>query len=97
SGKRCGVSHDHVVANDTVMRDVYVSHQQAIASDPRDPAAPGSSAVNSHAFADHIIVADLHPRDLALELQVLRLEPNGPRREDAIIAAHLERPAKHHV
>src|SRR5689334_7557385 len=73
SGKRCGVRHNDVIGNDAIVRDVRVGHSQAIASDPRKASASGSAAVNRHALANHILIADLKTRVFAFEFQVLGL------------------------
>src|SRR5215469_15247605 len=92
-----GVGHDYVVANETIMRDMHVCHQQAVAADSRYSTAARSSAVDRHALADHIVVANLDPCHFAFELQVLRFQPDRRKGKYAIVPAHLQWAAQHDV
>src|SRR3954468_19446691 len=89
SGKRGIVGHDDMVAHKAIVRDVRVSHEQAVAAELSQPPATGRAAVDGDAFADLVMVADLEARLLTLELQVLRLHAQRHEWENPIIAADL--------
>ena len=61
-GQRCIARHDDAVAQHAVMRDVDIGQQQVIGADDGGLAVV-RGAVNVDAFAEHIAVADLQPRD----------------------------------
>src|SRR5256885_14610722 len=87
SGKRGVVGHDHVVANETIVRNVGVRHEQAVTAELCESAAAGSATMDGDALANMIVVTDLEPRLLALEFQVLRLHSDRDEGKDLVIAA----------
>src|SRR3954464_92574 len=89
SGERGIVGHDDVVTHKTIVRDVRVSHEQAVAAELREATATGSPAVDGDALADLIVITDLKARLLAFELQVLRFHPERDEWENSIIVADL--------
>src|SRR5690349_9891542 len=97
TGQRGRIGHDHVVSDVTVMRDMGVGHDQAVASNPGQPGASRRATVDRHALADYVVVADFEARLLAFELQVLRLQPQGRKREYAVVVADFGGAAHHDV
>src|SRR5688500_10415494 len=65
-----GVRDDHAVSDVAVVREVHVRHQEAPLPDGRLERL-GGAAIDRRVLADTGAVADLDPRLLALELQVL--------------------------
>ena len=80
--------HDDVIAENAVMRDVDVGEEKIVRADHGGIAVVGG-AMNRDAFAKHIAVADLQPRDAAFPFQVLRLLAEGGERENFILLAEL--------
>ena len=70
TGKLTSVGDDAIIPNGTVMGDVGVGHDQAIATDLCD-AFSGGTAIDSGAFADCSIVADDNDRFFATEFEIL--------------------------
>jgi hypothetical protein len=83
------VAEDGVVADGAVVRDVGVGHQQVVVADAGHAAAARRAAMDGHELADHVAVADHHPRRLAAELQVLRHQADRGHREDFVVVADL--------
>src|ERR1051326_8000693 len=46
TGQRGGVSHNHVIADQTVMRDMHLGHQEAIVANLRNSSTTGGAAVH---------------------------------------------------
>ena len=65
------------------MGDVGIDDQQIVRADDGGVAVIGR-AVDGDAFAENIVIADLHPGDAALPFQVLRFHANGGEGEDFI-------------
>src|SRR5437879_4395422 len=54
AGECRGVSHNHLVTDETIVRDMRLSHDEAIIAGFCNPAAACRAAVNSHELADPI-------------------------------------------
>ena len=82
------VGEDGLVADDAVVGDMCVRHQQDVIAQPRDALIVGRAAVDGTALAEDVAVADLQPRRLAGVLLVLRRAADGGERGDLIVRAH---------
>src|ERR1041384_7185162 len=85
-GERNFVSKDIIVADHTVVRDVYSNHKKV----PRPDARRLSFAigpVKRTELADDIVVADLEKTRFTLELYILRPPADNRMLEDAISGA----------
>ena len=82
-GQAGKTGHDDVVAEDAIMRDMRVDDEQVVRADHRGVAVV-RRAMNGHAFAKNIVVANFQARDAALVFQVLRLHADGGERENLI-------------
>ena len=91
------ISHDHIVGDSAVMRDVGIRHDQAVASHARNATSARRAAVDRYTFANHVVVADFESRLFAFELQVLRLETYGCKRKNPIVVADCCWTTQHHV
>src|SRR5690625_1282481 len=69
----CVIGEHRIVAHDTIMRDVYVGHQQVTVSDTGIGSARPGTAVQRTAFTDDVVVTNFQPRFLAFELFVSRI------------------------
>src|SRR5690349_2277317 len=66
------VGHDDAVADETVVRDVGLGHDQAIIAEARDHAATRSAAMNGDKLANLVARADARLRRLAFVFEILR-------------------------
>src|SRR5262252_7123672 len=66
------IRHDHVIANQAIVRDVCLGHEKAVLPNPGDPAAARSAAMHGNEFADARAASDLGLGLLARELQIPR-------------------------
>src|SRR5258706_6021979 len=82
-----GVGDDHIVADDAVMGDVHVRHEEA-ARPHRRLAGRGAAAVDRAVLPDDRAAADLDPRLLALVFQVLGIVPDDRAVPDLHAVAH---------
>ena len=67
------VGDDDPVVDHAIVGDVHVDHQQVVRADPGDALLFFAAAVDGHAFADDVMVADLDAGGAAAERNVLRL------------------------
>jgi hypothetical protein len=76
-----------VIADEAVVSDVRISHDEAVAADSRDSAALSGSAVDGDVLADVVMVTDLEARFLAFGAEVLWGGSGRGEREEAVMAA----------
>ena len=69
------VAEENPVADEAVVSDVGVCHEDVVVPDRRQAAPAAGSAVHGHALAEDVAVADQQPRMLAAELEILRIRP----------------------
>ena len=86
-GQRGVVSHDAVAADAAVVRDVREGHEQVVAADGGDAAAVRGAAIHGGELAEHVAIADLEARGLALVLEILRRITDGRELEDLVAGA----------
>ncbi len=72
AAERREIREHHLVADDAVVRDVCVRHEEIVVADARDAVALHGAAMHGREFADLIAIADLEARRLPLVLLVLR-------------------------
>src|ERR1700738_4567073 len=81
---KCGVvGHHHMACDLAVMGDMHTEHEQAIVAYPCHHPAAGGSGVHRHIFADRVVAPDDEDGFLTPILQILRLQPDRGKREDA--------------
>src|ERR1039458_448423 len=79
----CHIRHDDVIAQPHVMRDVSVGEDMIVRPYHRYLAI-ARGTVDSHAFAEGVVLTYLCSRHAALPFQILGLEPNASERIDDI-------------
>jgi hypothetical protein len=89
SGECGGVGHDDVVADEAVVSDMCVGHDEAMTADLRELAAFDGAAMDGDVFADLVMVADLEASGFTFVGKILRAHADDGEREDAIVAAEL--------
>ena len=67
-----------------IVRNVRVGHEHVVVADLGDAAAPLGASMNRHEFAKHVAIADDQFRRLAMELQILRNQPDRRQRKDLV-------------
>ena len=87
ASKSCGVGEDDVVADDAIMCDVGVGHDQRVIADAGQASALCSAAIDGDKFADGVVVADLKARRFTFVAEVLWGQSNGRKREEAVAGA----------
>src|SRR5688572_8675688 len=92
AGECRAVRHDALAADDAVVRDVRVRHEQAVVTDRGHAAAARRAAVDRAELPEHVAVADLEPRRLTGVLAVLRGVADRGELEYARVAAERGRP-----
>ena len=91
------VGHDHLAADDAVVRDVRRHHEEVVVAHPRHPAAALGAGVHGDMLADAVARADHELDPLAVELQVLRDVPERGEGEDLRVLADRGPPGHRHV
>ena len=76
---RAVFEHD-AVADDAIVRDVRVGHDEIVAADARDVAAFVRAAVGGGEFAEFVGVARFEPGALAVIGEILRVAADGRKR-----------------
>ena len=84
SAKRGGVGHDDVISDHTVVRDVTVGHDQAMAAEAGYTAAFDGAATDRDKFADLVVIANFKTCGLACISKVLRRHSDRGEREKCI-------------
>ena len=82
AGERGAVRHDHAVADDAIVRDVRLGHDQTIIARLRQHAAARRAAMNGNELADAVSFADARLGRLAFVFQILRCESDRDKRKD---------------
>src|SRR4029079_8598856 len=77
SGKRGCVCHDDAIADQAIVRDVCLGHNQAVVDEASQHAAAGSASMNGYEFAYLVALADACFGRLAFVLQILRSKADG--------------------
>lgn len=80
------VGSDHAIFHDTIVCDVGVGHEVALATDAGDPEILFGSPVHGHAFSKYVAVPDGNLRWRALVSQVLRVCSNDAAGKESIVA-----------
>ena len=76
-----GIGQDDVVADDAIVRDMGVGHDQRVAANAGQSAALDGAAVDGDKLANLVVVADLEARRFAGVGDVLRRHADRTRRE----------------
>ena len=97
SRERGAVRQDALAADDAVVGDVRVRHEQAVVADRGHATPADRAAVDGAEFAEHVAVADLEPGRLAGVLAVLRGVADRGELEHARVAAERGRSLDHRV
>src|SRR5207237_293460 len=95
AGERGGVGHNHAVADQTIMRDVRLRHDEAVVACACERAAARSAAVNGDELAYAVAATQARLGRLASVFQILRSETDGDEREDVRLVADVCAPIKH--
>ena len=66
AGYLSGVGQDRMVADEAVVRDVYIVHHQHVVADAREHPAALGAAVDGGELADAVVVADFQARGLVV-------------------------------
>ena len=80
------VADDATVANNAVVGDVHIFHQQVVGTHQSNPFR-GRSTRNRYVFADGIVVTNLTSRNFTFEFQVLRLGRKTCARKNLVVRA----------
>ena len=87
SAQQRGVGDDDVVAQLAIVGDVAAGHEEVAVADAGDALFLFRGAVDRHALADDVVVADDHLRVGAAVADVLRLAADDDARVDVVAAA----------
>lgn len=85
--ERSPVDQHGVIADDTIVPNVRVRHDERMAADASGSSAFFGSAIERDALANDIVVANRDCSLLAAVGDVLRLAANGAKREESIVGA----------
>jgi hypothetical protein len=84
---------EHALAADAaIVRDVRVRHEKVVAADYGHALVLGRAAIQRHALANDVAVADFKSRGLAPVLLVLRRGSHRRELENAVVSADARRP-----
>ena len=87
AGQGGGVGHDHAVAEDAIVGDVGLGHQQTVVADLRQHSAAGGAAMDGYKLSNLIAPADARFGRFAFVLQILRRQADRNKRKDARVLA----------
>jgi hypothetical protein len=87
TGEGGGVCHDDAIADQAVVRDVRLRHNQAIIARFSQHSAAGSTPMNRNKLAYLVSPADVRFRRFAFVLEILRSQSDGYKRKDVSAVA----------
>src|SRR5690242_21781912 len=79
------VGHDHAVADEAIVRDVGLGHDQAVVADARDHAAARGAAMNGDKLANLVACADARFGWFAFVFEILRREADRNEGKDVCL------------
>jgi hypothetical protein len=82
------ICHDNAVADQTVVRDVRLGHNQTIVADLRQHTATRGPTMNGDEFPNVVSLPDSRFGGFTLVLQILRSESDGDKRKDVRFLAN---------
>src|SRR5690554_4592104 len=71
SGQLCIITQDDMIPHNTVVGNMYISHDQVVVTDYSFPFG-SSSPVYGHIFTNSVIITNFNGSVFSFELQVLR-------------------------
>src|SRR5258708_27819510 len=72
-GKRGAIRENGVAADNAIVSDVRIRHEQIVAADPRNAASLLGTAADRGKFSKPVFITNLKFRGLAAEFQILRI------------------------
>ena len=96
-GQLSSICENHVIADQAVVTDVRVSHDQIVAAEASDAAAFDRAAMHGAELAKLVFIAHLEPYPLARVCEILRIAADDRKREEMILAAERGRAAHNRV
>src|SRR6267142_6126808 len=97
AGQGGSICHDDVVAENTIVRHVYIDHQEIVIADLRMTAAALCAAIDVHIFAKHVMRTDRQECLLALVLEILWRKPDRCEGEEPVVIADGRRSFNNHM
>src|SRR2546429_6571143 len=82
TGECGGIGHDHLIANQAIVRDMRLGHEEAIVPGLGDSAAARGAAMNCDQLADAIAPPNFSFSCFTGKLQILRRQTDRHKRED---------------
>ena len=82
------IRDDDVIADETIVRDMHVNHEQVVAADPGQAATARRASVDRHELLEDVAITNLEVRDFALVLHVHRFSTEHRVRPEMIVAAY---------
>src|SRR6185436_2286748 len=82
AGQSGGVGHDHVVADQTIMRDVRLGHQKTVIADPGETPTACCAAMHGDKLANASSAPNFGARFFARKLQILGRKANRDKRKN---------------
>src|SRR5678815_4611948 len=82
AGESCGIGHNYTIADETIVCDVRLGHDQTVVTNSSEHSAAGGATMNGDKLADVIAFADPRFGRFALVLQILRSKTNRDKGEN---------------
>ena len=97
AAKRRRIGENDVIANDAIVRNVGICHDERVAAHVGEPAALYGATIDSGELADHIVISYFEPGCFARITHVLRCEPDRAKGKELIMCADPARAFHHNV
>ena len=95
--KSRSIGHDDMVANDAIMRDVRVGHEERVIPHAGQAAAFDRAPIDGDEFPNLVVIADLQACWFAGITDVLRCKADRTERKESVIGADSGWPPHGHV
>ena len=92
-GERGSIRENRVTANDAIVGNVRIGHEQIVAADPRDSASLRRAAADRRKLTKVVCISHHKFGSLAVEFQILRIPADRAKRIENIFPPNTRRPA----
>ena len=96
-GQGCRVGHDDVIAENAIMSNMCVDHEEIVIPNQGPTAALGCSPVHCDIFSKYVVIANYQLGVFPLVFEVLRRQPNRAIGIKLTVLADLRASVDHHV
>src|SRR5262245_9106166 len=96
-GQGCRIGHNDVIAENTIMSDMCVDHEEIVIPNQGTTAALGRTTVHRDIFSEYVVITHHQLGIFPMVLEVLRRKPDGAIRKKLAVVADPRAPLNHYM